>query len=78
MLSAAWLKQNSPSNMMPSLQGFRDKLNSRSLLFRSATQTDVTLSPADQAQETKEDQLGAVVKAFKLRSVAELKVPLNA
>lgn len=57
--------------MMPSLRGLRNKLSSEPFTFHPASQTDVTLSPADQALN---EQLRAVVKAFKLREVAELKV----
>ena len=62
-----------PNSMMPSFQGLKDKLSSGSFTLRPRSQRDVTLSSADQAQK---DQLRAVVKAFKLRDLAELKVPL--
>ncbi|KAL3162834.1 hypothetical protein ABBQ32_009288 [Trebouxia sp. C0010 RCD-2024] len=63
------------NGMMPSLRGLRNKLSSEPFTFHPASQTDVTLSPADQALN---EQLRAVVKAFKLREVAELKVILSA
>lgn len=61
--------------MVSLLQELRFKLSSGSFSFRSPTQKDVSLSSDDEAMEF---QLKAIVKAFKLRTLAELKVLLLA
>ena len=54
------------------VQELKNKLSSGSFVFHNSTQ-DVSLSPDNEAME---DQLNATVKAFKLRTLAELKVLL--
>ena len=53
------------------LRDLRNKLSSGSFSLRNSTQKDVSLSPDDEVMDA---QLKAIVKAFKLRSFAELKV----
>ena len=60
---------------MSMLGELRNKLSSGSFSLRSSTQKDVRLSPDDEAMD---DRLKAIVKAFKLRTLAELKVLLLA
>lgn len=60
--------------MAPVLQEFRKKLSSRSFSFRSSAQEHVSLSLEDEAIQ---DRLKPLVKAFKLRTLAELKVLLS-
>lgn len=57
--------------MVSLLRELRDKLSSGSFSFHSSTQKDVSLSLH---KDTMEDQLNAIVKAFKLHTLAELKV----
>ena len=57
--------------MVPVLQELRKKLSPGSFTFRSSRQEHVSLSPDDQAMQ---DRLKPLVKAFKLRTLAELKV----
>lgn len=60
--------------MVPELEELRKKLSSGSFAFRSSAQEQVSLPPDDQAMQ---DTLKPVVKAFKLRTLAELKVLLS-
>ena len=55
--------------MVPLLQGLREKLTLGS--FPSRRPTVVSLSSSDEATEV---QMKAIVEAFKLRNLAELKV----